>query len=136
VKPPDRLRLRLPVLDDPLVEGGLDLEDGEHALGRDVALVVLLEEQGAEVPIVDDEVDLVAAVAAGIEHERLRDLIPLGQELAEHPVPRALAEVALGRRMVEQIASAELGQKRLLVVEQDLAEIYTGLLELEHMFLF
>ena len=38
----------------------LDIKDGVHALGRDEHLACLLKEERAVVPVVDDQVDLVA----------------------------------------------------------------------------
>lgn len=108
VQPSHRARLLRRVLDHSAVELGPDLEDGEDALGWDVALVLLLEQQRAEVSVVDDEVDLLAAVPVRVEDEGVRDLVALRQELSEQAMPCSLAEIRTDSNLVAVCASSIL----------------------------
>ena len=69
------------VADVPLVRFGFDFEDRIHALGCHVAFVVGgLEDERGMVPVVDDDVDLVADSPAAVEDEPFRDGVPAREE--------------------------------------------------------
>src|SRR5688572_29264309 len=77
---PDGGRLLRRVEDVVAIEVLLDLEDGVDALRWDVALSRLLEEQRAEVGIVNHEVDLVASMPVGVDDEGIGDGVAAREE--------------------------------------------------------
>jgi hypothetical protein len=102
----------------------LDLEDGIDALGRDKALVSLLEQQGAVVRIVDHEVNLVRDLTLGIEDEGLRHRVALREKLGQRSAPVELRDLALRSWMLEDLAPGfEAGGERLLLRNQELSEV-------------
>src|SRR5207247_3634021 len=108
----------------PSVERLLNLEDAEHALGRDEELGVLLEEQRAEVAVVDDHVDLRAALAVGIDHEAGGDLVAGGEEQAEPLYPSSLGCPSFLAGVIEGLAaSLEVEVKLFLLAEKEGAEV-------------
>ena len=58
----------------------LDLERGEHRLGRNEEVVTDVEKDGREVPVVDQEVDLLAAVPVGVNGKALGHPVATGED--------------------------------------------------------
>ena len=65
----------------------LDLEHGIHALCRHVALVRLVEEKRGVLPVVDNDVDLLAAGTMRINYERTISLVPVRKVILQNAQP-------------------------------------------------
>ena len=111
-------------VEDPLGgEGLFDFEDGVDAFGRDVRAGIVVKEQRRIEVIVDGDVDLSAAMAAGIDDESAGGAVALGQIAIEQVEPVLFGGGSAGSGVLEDLARGEIGEHLLLNVEEDPAEI-------------
>src|SRR5258708_27233101 len=101
MKVPNRSRLR-PGIEHVLPSQVLlDLENPVDAFGWDVPLVRLVVEKRRILAIVDDNVDLLAAIAARFDHEGAIRLIPARQEVGADAHPGLLRRPYAGSTFVD-----------------------------------
>ncbi len=83
-----------------------------------------LEEDGREVSIVYEQVDLLAALAIGVDCEALGDAIPGGEDRLEHASPVQLGVVAHHDWMTAaRPSNAECGEKLLLAEQEGASQV-------------
>ncbi len=115
------------VVEDIFAEELFDLEDGVDGFGGDVEGGVLVEEEGGVVAVEDDDVELFAGAAGGVEDEGLGDLVAFGEVVGEELGPGEFGEVAFRAGMAEVFeGGVEFGGHLGLEAEEDFAEIDGG----------
>jgi len=84
-------------------------------------MVILLEQQWAEVSVMDDNVKLLARLAMSVEHEGFGDLVTVGKKVLQQGPPGPFADIPPRGGVFESGTRIQSHFQFVLVVQEQAA---------------